>query len=479
MLFNSLEYFIFLPTVLFLYFLFPHKWQNRLLLIGSYIFYGWWDWRFLTLIFISTLTDFYCGIKIHEAKTLKKRKFFLIFSVVVNLTILGFFKYWNFFIESFVSVLSLTGLQFNYSTLNIILPVGISFYTFQTMTYSIDIYRGNLNPTYNFFNFGLFVSYFPQLVAGPIERAKRLLPQIENQRHFNFDTFLRGLNLIFWGLFKKIFVADNLGIMVDEIYNNPSSGGIEYIIASLAFAFQIYGDFSGYSDVARGTSKCFGIELMHNFKQPYFAIDPSDFWRRWHISLSTWLKDYLYIPLGGSRGNHAETYRNLMLTMLLGGLWHGAAWNFVLWGAYHGLLLCIFRPLRGYFDHLLHDKRYLIRRFFHIFIMFNLTWVGWVFFRAQSVHQIVLIFKSMLNVFHETQFPREYFFKLIFFSSIPLLVMTYHYLSQNGFLEAIKRSTIKLDRIYYLPVKSAAYGILTYLLCLYGSKAQSFIYFQF
>jgi len=346
------------------------------------------------------------------------------------------------------------------------------------MTYSIDIFRDKLKPTHDFLNFGLFVSYFPQLVAGPIERATRLLPQIESKRSFNLDTFLRGLNLIFWGLFKKIFVADNLGMIVDNIYNNPSAGGFEYIVATWAFAFQIYGDFSGYSDVARGTSKCFGIELMHNFKQPYFAINPSDFWRRWHISLSRWLRDYLYISIGGNRGRHIKIYRNLMITMLLGGLWHGAAWNFVLWGGYHGLLLCIFRPFENYFKKITNQKN-LAKQLLFIAIMFNFTWIGWVFFRAKSIEQIALIFNSIFRVTLHGQFPKDIFFDFLFFSFIPIIVMTYRYLNQNNYLKAMKNKIVNSDRFYLLPYKSFVYGVLTYLLCFYGSKSQSFIYFQF
>ena len=322
MVFNSLTFFIFFGIVVGLYYVLSHRWQNRMLLLASYVFYGFWDWRFLSLILISTVTDYLCGIQIYNQPSSSGKRKYLYLCLIINLTLLCFFKYWNFFAESFVEVLSSLGVNANLKIISIILPIGISFYTFKTMSYSIDIYRGEIRPTYNFFDYALFVAFFPALIAGPIDRAKNLLFQIQNSRYVNKDKIFGGLQLIFWGLFKKVFVADNLGIIVDQIYNNPASTGAEYIVATWAFAFQIYGDFSGYTDMARGASMCLGIELTHNFKQPYLSINPSDFWRRWHISLSSWLRDYVYIPLGGNKKGKLKTYMNLFLTMLACGLWH-------------------------------------------------------------------------------------------------------------------------------------------------------------
>ncbi|MDY7038200.1 MAG: MBOAT family O-acyltransferase, partial [Thermodesulfobacteriota bacterium] len=378
------------------------------------------------------------------------------------------------------------GLHTHVGTLNIILPVGISFYTFQTMTYSIDIYRGELKPTHNFFDFALFVSFFPQLVAGPIERAKNLLPQIENRRQSSKAQMFNGTHLIFWGLFKKVFVADNLGIIVDQVYGNPAATGVEYIIATWAFAFQIYGDFSGYSDIARGTAKCLGIELMHNFRQPYFAINPSDFWQHWHISLSSWLRDYLYIPLGGNRKGVWKTHRNLFITMLLGGLWHGAAWNFVIWGAYHGFIQSLHRIIfrtyqrsRSYLPSTSSLWLYMLKAF----IMFQFTCLGYIFFRAQNLDHIRvildLIFNSSWNI------PQEecivMFFEVMFFASLPLFVMALHTIGELRPSWSSENTLFKYFQLAYMPfpVKNIVYGILTYLLCFYGAKAQSFIYFQF
>lgn len=481
MIFNSLEFFIFFCVVICLYYALPHRWQNKMLLLASYFFYGWWDWRFLLLILISTATDYFCGIKIHNQYSIKGKKKYICLSVIINLTLLGFFKYWDFFAESFATLLFKFGLHPSIPILNIILPVGISFYTFQTMTYSIDIYRGEIKPTYNFLDFALFVSFFPQLVAGPIERAKTLLPQIQNKRRFDKDQFFRGLQLIFWGLFKKVFVADNLGIIVDQVYGNAEATGIEYIVATWAFAFQIYGDFSGYSDIARGTAKCMGIEIMHNFNQPYFAINPSDLWKRWHISLSSWLRDYLYIPLGGNRKGTLKTYRNLMLTMLLGGLWHGAAWNFVLWGAYHGFILCVYRIFKTLKKSGLAESVSLKTYMLKAFIMFQLTCLGWILFRAQDLDQIKLILHQILSSLSFTPECAEMMGRVSFFCALPIIVMTFNTLKELRPLWFEEYYVLRYLPLSRQPVfvKSMLYGSLTYLLCLYGASAKSFIYFQF
>ncbi len=480
MLFNSFTYFIFLIIVLSAYVLLHHKWQNRMLLVASYVFYGWWDWRFLTLIFLSTVTDYVCGEKIYQSKSASSKRRFVIVSICINLGLLGFFKYFNFFTESLATALESIGLNGSIGALHIILPVGISFYTFQTMTYSIDIYRGKLKPTNDFLDYALFVSFFPQLVAGPIERAQKLLPQIQNKRHCNLESVIRGGHLIFLGLFKKVFVADNLAIIVDRIYSNPSSTGFEYVVGTWAFAFQIYGDFSGYTDIARGTAKCFGIDLMENFRQPYFAINPSDLWRRWHISLSTWFRDYLYIPLGGNRKGRLNTYKNIFITMFLCGLWHGAAWNFVIWGIFHACLLIGYRVLVR--NNL--SGKYYSQSVFHYgiraLVMFQLTCIGWVFFRSQNIEQVGVIFTKMLFEFNFGTDSLETLQKVLFFCSFPLFIMGYKTLLE------IKPSWVSRSRILYrefvnIPfhLKGLIYGVLTYLLCFYGASAQSFIYFQF
>lgn len=448
MLFNSYIFAVFLVIFACLYWLSRHhlRWQNLLILIGSYIFYGWWDERFLILIMISTVTDYVTALGIVKEKpTLRqgiglslflligatvllnlsiigenlwmlglvfafvglgwlmhgrliqlednlRRKAFLAVSVIVNLSILGFFKYFNFFADSLQQAVAIFGWEVDSVTLNIILPVGISFYTFQTMSYTIDVYRQQFQPTRQFLEFASFLSFFPQLVAGPIERAKHLLPQFMQTRTPNVEDIRTGLWLCIWGLYKKIVIADNLAPIVNKVFADPSvaSSG-ELLAAILAFTFQIYCDFSGYSDIARGIARMLGFDIMLNFNIPYIARTPSEFWRRWHISLSTWLRDYLYISLGGNRYGKLLTFRNLMLTMLLGGLWHGAAWNFVFWGGYHGLILVIYRVSN--------IDRWLTERTAPIFvqrladlgliiIMFILTCFGWLLFRSPSLETI-------------------------------------------------------------------------------------------
>lgn len=483
MFFNSLTFFVFFTIVLGLYFSLPHRWQNRMLLAASYVFYGWWDWRFLSLILISTVVDYYCGLKIHAQRSAPGKRKYIILSVIVNLTLLGFFKYYNFFIDSFIYLLSQFGWNLHPPLLNIILPVGISFYTFQTMTYSIDIYRGHLEPTTDFLDFALFVSFFPQLVAGPIERASALLPQISSNRTVRKDTFLRGLQLIYWGLFKKVFVADNLGPIVDSVYGAPSATGWEYIIATWAFAWQIYCDFSGYTDIARGVARCMGIELQLNFRQPYLVTNPSDFWRHWHISLSSWLRDYLYIPLGGNRSGTYKTYRNLIVSMILGGLWHGAGWTFVLWGAFHGGLLCLFRMFRKTPGKNLQTDTSLIRYLIKCFCMFQIICISWIFFRATSLNQVVLIFRQILSIDIQSLINKDalaLMSKVLFFIALPLFVMVSSEFKERFAAFAPQWMNRALNfTVQPVIVKSGAYGVLTYLLFLYGAKAQSFIYFQF
>ncbi|MGB3151469.1 MAG: MBOAT family O-acyltransferase, partial [Maribacter sp.] len=341
MLFNSLDFAIFLPIVFLLYwFVFKDnlKQQNMLVLVSSYIFYGWWDWRFLSLILFSTLVDYLVGLKLEKEANVFKRKFFLWISIFINLGFLAFFKYYDFFLENFISAFSFFGVEISASSLNIILPVGISFYTFQTLSYTIDVYRGKLKPCNDFIAFGSFVSFFPQLVAGPIERATDLLPQFYLSRKFDYEKAVDGLRQILWGFFKKIVIADNCAEFSNLIFDNSDNyNGSTLILGALFFTFQIYCDFSGYSDIAIGTSKMFGFELKRNFAVPYFSRDIAEFWRRWHISLSKWFRDYLYIPLGGSKGGKFFQLRNTFIIFLVSGFWHGANWTFLAWGALNAI----------------------------------------------------------------------------------------------------------------------------------------------
>ena len=410
MLFNSYQFLFFFLIVFSLYYCLSYRKQNWLLLIASYVFYGAWDYRFLSLIFLSTIIDFYTGRKIYDSSDSKVRKKFLFISCFFNLGILGFFKYFNFFVESGESFFNLIGFTFITPRLDIVLPVGISFYTFQTMSYTIDIYRNKQKAISNFFDFALFVSFFPQLVAGPIERSSNLLPQLTKERKVSLKLLREGAWLITYGLFKKCVIADNLALLVDKAFDPSShSTGIICLIALYAFAFQIYCDFSGYSDIARGLAKLMGIELMVNFNIPYLSKTPSEFWKRWHISLSSWLRDYLYIPLGGNRKGPGRTMVNLILTMGLGGLWHGAAWNFILWGLYHGILLAVYK---FFADEKFFNKvpSWVSQVFF-----FHLVCLGWLFFRATSMNQICIFLQEIL-FYHSWNFDIAYMlFELMIF----------------------------------------------------------------
>ena len=341
MLFNSFDFAIFLPIVFLLYWFVVKKnlkLQNALIVLASYVFYGWWDWRFLSLIIFSTVVDYLVGQKLRVEEKQSKRKVLLWTSIIVNLGFLGFFKYYNFFLENFVDAFSLFGMQINANSLNIILPVGISFYTFQTLSYTIDVYKKKLEPTKDFMAFSAFVCFFPQLVAGPIERATNLLPQFYKKRTFEYHKAVDGMRQILWGLFKKVVIADNCAEFANQIFNNSADmNGSTLVLGAIFFTFQIYGDFSGYSDIAIGTSRLFGFDLKQNFATPYFSRDIAEFWRRWHISLSTWFRDYLYIPLGGSRGSTWMKVRNTFAIFLVSGFWHGANWTFIIWGALNAI----------------------------------------------------------------------------------------------------------------------------------------------
>ncbi len=475
MLFNSIEFLLFLPTVFFLYwFVFKNQLrvQNVLLLVASYIFYGWWDWRFLSLIIASTFLDYFVALALQKSESPLKRKYLLGISLVGNLGMLGFFKYYNFFVTSWIESWSSVGIVMETSTLNIILPVGISFYTFQTLSYTIDVYRKEMQPTKSFIDFAAFVTFFPQLVAGPIERASHLLPQFYKKRTFDYQNAVDGVKLIIWGMFKKVVVADNCAFFVNKIFENPeaySSG--ELFVGMVFFAFQIYGDFSGYSDMAIGISKLFGFDLMVNFKFPYFSRDIAEFWRRWHISLSTWFRDYIYIPLGGSRGSQGFQIRNVMVIFLVSGFWHGANWTYVVWGLFHALLflpLLLFNVNRS---HLI-TKSYGWLDFAKIGVTFLVVCIGWVFFRADSIADAFQYLAHMLEL---KNLGLTLFYKtnanLMIFA---LSVLAVGILSMQELVWVIKKRE--------LPKISALGALLLVLLIFFmGSfkNQMDFIYFQF
>lgn len=393
MLFNSFEFILFLPIVFAFYWILNKhlKLQNAFVVIASYVFYGWWDWRFLILIAITTLFSYLSGIGLERySDDRRKQKWISAGNIILNLCILGFFKYFNFFGDSFASLLQIFGLKVSWTTLHVILPVGISFYTFQALSYTIDVYRKKLEPTHDIVAFFAFISFFPQLVAGPIERATNLLPQFLNRREFEYEQGADGMRQILWGFFKKLVIADNCAYMVNNVWSNfENTNSITLILAAVLFTVQIYCDFSGYSDIAIGTAKLFGIRLMRNFNNPYFSRDIAEFWRRWHISLTTWFRDYIYIPLGGSRTTKAKVIRNTFIIFLISGFWHGANWTFVAWGAYHALLfvpLLLMGKNRRYRDIAAEDRIFPnIKEIFQIGCTFILAVVGWILFRAESI----------------------------------------------------------------------------------------------
>ena len=405
MLFNSIPFLLFLPVVFLLYwFVFGKslRWQNIFVIAASYVFYGWWDWRFLGLIVISSAADYLVGLGFakHDGKV--ARRWLLTASLVVNLGILGFFKYFDFFVSSFIDAMNKMGLEASAYTLGILLPVGISFYTFQTLSYTIDVYRKRIEPTRDPIAFFAFVSFFPQLVAGPIERAKSLLPQFLKEREFSQTKAVDGLRQIVWGFFKKIVIADTAGIVVDAVFANiKTEPGSMLLLGAVFFGIQIYADFSGYSDIAIGTARLFGFKLMTNFKYPYFARDIGEFWRRWHISLSTWFRDYVYIPLGGNRGGPLRRLRNVFITFVVSGLWHGANWTFVTWGALHALYFLPFflaDKHRKYMDTAAMTRIFpSLGEICSIFITFTGVTLAWVFFRAADISEALLYFKRMFN----------------------------------------------------------------------------------
>ncbi|WP_298556316.1 MBOAT family O-acyltransferase [uncultured Algibacter sp.] len=477
MFFNSIAFLIFLPTVFFLYWFLLKKslkLQNILLLIASYFFYGWWDYRFLLLIALSTVIDYAIGLKLRDETVDKKRKYLLAVSLVFNLGMLGFFKYYNFFVESWIDSWSLLGVEMHASTMQIVLPVGISFYTFQTLSYTIDIYRKKLTPTTNVVNFATFVAFFPQLVAGPIERATNLLPQFSIKRTFNLEHAKSGIHLIIWGLFKKIVIADNCATYVNTIFDNYQElNTLTLVIGVVYFAFQIYGDFSGYSDIAIGTARLFGFELMQNFNYPYFSRDVGEFWRRWHISLSTWFRDYLYIPMGGSRTIKSKQIRNVFIVFLVSGFWHGANWTFIIWGALHALFfipLLLRKKNRKNLNQVSeHSILPSFRELLEMLSTFALVALAWVFFRANNILEACNYIKRLitnLNFNIEYLSIENYSLEMLLLITIFIGIEWFHKQNEHPFSGSYKWFKI--------------IGILLMILTLgVYSNHQEFIYFQF
>jgi alginate O-acetyltransferase complex protein AlgI len=473
MVFNSLQFVWFFVAVYTLYRVLPHRAQNWLLLIASYYFYAAWDWRFLGLLIGSTLVDYTCGLLLGHTESHARRRAILCVSLGFNLSMLGFFKYFNFFADSLQGLFGALGWQLDFVTARVLLPVGISFYTFVTMSYVIDVYRRELPPTRNLVDFGVFVAYFPHLVAGPILRASRLLTQIDAPRRIGRDQMRDGAWLIAWGFFQKIFVADNLASVTNMVFNPTAhQPGVNVLLGTYAFAFQIYGDFAGYSNIARGLSKLMGIELIENFRFPYFVRSPQSFWRNWHISLSTWLRDYLYIPLGGSRRSEARTARNLLLTMVLGGLWHGAAWTFVIWGLYHGVLLVAYRAgerLKWFNDWI--SGPAVFARITSWFIMFHLTCYGWLIFRSRSARQLGTLTADLVTGFAPRAINTE-----------ALLVPLVMYVTPLLLVHVCEAAYDNLLIVPRLPraVRYSVYAATFYLIMLFGNfGGGEFIYFQF
>ena len=480
MLFNSLNFAFFLPVIFILYWLLNKqslRIQNILLLVASYYFYSCWDYRFLFLLIFSTLLDYFTGIKMAEASTPRSKKGWFWLSVLVNLGFLGVFKYYNFFGQSFVDMFSRLGVHLQLSTINVILPVGISFYTFHGLSYVIDIYKDRIKPERNFIDYSLFVSFFPLLVAGPIERATHLLPQLKKKRYFDYSKAIDGLRQILWGLFKKVVIADNCAEYANLIFNHSSNySGSSLALGALLFAFQIYCDFSGYSDIAIGTAKLFGIDLLRNFAFPYFSRDIAEFWRRWHISLSSWFKDYLYIPLGGSKGGLWMRVRNTFIIFIVSGFWHGANWTFVIWGALNALFIMpsiIFKTNRSNLEIAAKGKSLpSLRELFDILLTFSLTLIAWIFFRSASVGQALQIiggiFSKDLFKMPQTS-PRPVILVII------ILFVIIEWIGREG------RYAIENVGIRWTPVlRWSFYSFIIVCIGMYMQTSGSdFIYFQF
>ena len=455
--------------------------QTAVMTVASYIFYAWFDWRFLGLLFLSTVVDFYFALVIDNARrttrppySIDVAKYTLIGSIAYNMIVLGFFKYFDFFMDSAQRVSDDLGFRESFPILQIVLPAGISFYTFQSLSYVFDVYDGKLRPTDRLWDFAAYISFFPHLVAGPILRGAYLMPKIVHERKMSRAMFLSGLQLALWGYFTKLVLADNMAFIVNGVFRNPAPHGAAVVIATYAFAFQIYGDFMGYTNIARGISRMMGFELVLNFNLPYFAANPSEFWRRWHISFSSWLRDYLYIRLGGNRNGRLSTYRNLLVTMLLGGLWHGAAWNFVIWGAYHGILLAVHRAFRGERRSVgaaaVEREHPLLLKLLAIFFFFQLTCIGWLIFRARGFQDLVAKFKAVLLYTRLEEFWSPDAWRLLAFVLPFVAFEVYQYVT--GDLEPWRR--------WPRPVRTLWYVALLVLIAILVPEVQTpFIYFQF
>jgi D-alanyl-lipoteichoic acid acyltransferase DltB (MBOAT superfamily) len=482
MLFNSIDFAIFLPIVFIIYWFFVHKklkGQNLFVLVSSYVFYAWWDWRFLALIIFSTLVDYFIGLSIHNQIHSSKRKYLLWVSILINLGFLGFFKYYNFFIENFVTAFTFFGNSLEHRSLNIILPVGISFYTFQTLSYTIDIYNKKLKPTKDIVAFASFIAFFPQLVAGPIERARNLLPQFETKRQFSYDKAVDGLKQILWGLFKKMVIADNCAVFVDEFFGNYEAfSGSTLLLGAFFFTVQIYCDFSGYSDIAIGVSRLFGFNLMKNFAFPYFSRDIAEFWRRWHISLTTWFRDYVYIPLGGSQVSKLKVIRNVLIVFLISGFWHGANWTFIIWGLINALLflpLIITNKNKTYVDIVAQGKSLpSLKEFFQMAVTFSIALMAWIFFRANSVSDA---FNYIKTIFSETLFSFPSFKNMHSAVVLLLLISLFFIIEWFGREKDFALKSLFVNQPRW--VRWSFFYMIVACIFYFHTSQKQFIYFQF
>ncbi|MFA9189937.1 MBOAT family O-acyltransferase [Flavobacterium sp. FZUC8N2.13] len=478
MLFNSIDFAIFLPIVFLLYWFVTKKnlrLQNLLLLVSSYFFYACWDWHFLFLLLFSTLLDYYAGLKMQNSENQRRKRFWFWLSIIINLGFLGVFKYYNFFIETFTESISFFGLKINPGLISVILPVGISFYTFHGLSYVIDIYKNRIKAETDFVDYAVFVSFFPLLVAGPIERATHLLPQIKKERTFDYLKATDGLRQILWGLFKKIVIADNCAEFANQIFNNSAEqSGSNLIVGAIFFTFQIYGDFSGYSDIALGTARLFGIDLLRNFAFPYFSRDIAEFWRRWHISLSSWFKDYLYIPLGGSIGGNWMRIRNTFIIFIVSGFWHGANWTFIVWGALNAFFILpsiIMKTNRNNMETVAQGKLLpTMKELFQMTLTFTLTVFAWIFFRAENIsHALTYI----SGIFSKTLFTVPTIKPLFLF----LLIVGFVVIEWLGREEQYAIS--KLGFTWKAPLRYVMYYTLIFAIFWFAAKGEQFIYFQF
>lgn len=478
MLFNSIDFAIFLPIIFLLYWFVTKKnlrLQNLLLLLSSYFFYACWDWHFLFLLLFSTLLDYYSGLKMQNSENQKRKRFWFWLSIIINLGFLGVFKYYNFFIETFTESISFFGLKINPGLISVILPVGISFYTFHGLSYVIDIYKNRIKAETDFVDYAVFVSFFPLLVAGPIERATHLLPQIKKERTFDYLKATDGLRQILWGLFKKIVIADNCAEFANQIFSNSAEqSGSNLVVGAIFFTFQIYGDFSGYSDIALGTARLFGIELLRNFAFPYFSRDIAEFWRRWHISLSSWFKDYLYIPLGGSKGGNWMRIRNTFIIFIVSGFWHGANWTFIVWGALNAFFIMpsiIMKTNRNNIETVAQGKLLpTMKELFQMILTFTLTVFAWIFFRAENIsHALTYI----SGIFSKTFFTVPTIKPLFLF----LLIVGFVIMEWLGREEQYAIS--KLGFTWKSPLRYAMYYTLIFAIFWFAAKGEEFIYFQF